>query len=87
MPASRLPFALPVLHLESITPLMRVAIAVVLGMSILRCLREAAVIVGVIRKGRLEHRNLMIGLVAALVVIALVPVALILVRLFLRWTH
>jgi hypothetical protein len=29
----------------------------------------------------------MIGLMAALVVIALVPVALILGRLFLRWTH
>ena len=87
MPAPHLPFALPVLHLDAITPLMRVAIAVVMGMSILRCLREAAVVVGVIRRGRLEHRNLMVGLAVALVVAALVPVALILLRLVLRWTH
>ena len=82
-----LPFALPVLHLEEITPLMRVAIVVVMGMSILRCLREAVVVLGVIRRGRMQHRDLMIGLVAALVVVALVPVALILLRLVSRWTH
>ena len=82
-----LPFALPVLHLEAITPLMRVAIVVVLGMSILRCLREAVVVLGVIRRGRMQHRDLMIGLVAALVVVALVPVALILLGLVSRWAH
>ena len=86
-PMLHLPFALPVLHLEAITPLMRVAIVVVLGMSILRCLREAVVVLGVIRRGRMQHRDLMIGLVAALVVVALVPVALILLGLVSRWAH
>jgi hypothetical protein len=87
MPAPNLPLSLPELHLEAISPLVRVSIGVVMGLSILRCLREAAVVGGVIRRGRLQHRNLMIGLLAALVVVALVPVAVLLLRLVLRWTH
>ena len=73
-----IPFALPVLHLEAITPLMRLCIAVVMGMSIVRCLREAAIVMRVIQRGHLERRRLMIGTALTLVVLSLLPVALIL---------
>ncbi len=78
MTIPHLPFALPVLHLEAITPLMRLAIAVVMGLSILRCLREAAIVLRVIQKGHLERRRLMIGTAATLLVAGLLPVVLIL---------
>jgi hypothetical protein len=57
---------------------MRLAIAVVMGLSIARCLREAVIVIKVIKRGRLERRNLMIGTAATLVLAGLLPLVLIL---------
>jgi len=78
MPTPHLPIGLPVLHLEAITPLMRLALAVVMGMAVVRCLREAAIVLQVIQRGHLERRRLMIGTAATLVLAGLLPVILIL---------
>lgn len=68
------------INLESLSPLLRVALAIVLGLSILRCLYEAAVILRVVQRGRVQRPTLLIGTAMVLIAAGLLPVVVVLIK-------